>query len=87
MQAVLCNAQLKNIKSKIKKQKYSKLLQKFKKINIKFYKFSNIETPWFVDIYVNIREELIKYLKSKNIMTRKVYPSISSRKYIKINSN
>ena len=86
MQAVLCNAQLKNIKSKIKKKReifksYYENLKRNK--NIKFYNFNNIETPWFVDIYVNNREKLIKYLKSKNIMTRKVYPSISSQKIYK----
>ena len=73
MQAVLCNAQLKNIRLKIKKKReifknYYENLKSNK--NIKFFKFYNSETPWFIDIYVNNREKLIKHLKSKNIITR-----------------
>lgn len=86
IQSVLCNAQLTNIKKKITKKK--KIFETYKnnlKINknIKFYKFFKSETPWFVDIYVNKRENLISYLKKKGIGTRKVYPAISKQKIFK----
>ena len=35
--------------------------------------------PWFIDIYVDNRNELQKYLKEKNIGTRTVYPPINSQ--------
>jgi perosamine synthetase len=88
MQSVLCNAQLANIQKKIIKKKkifetYKKNLKKNK--NIKFYKFTETETPWFVDIYVNNRKSLIMYLKKMGIDTRKVYPAISKQKIFKNN--
>ncbi len=86
MQSVLGNAQLTNIEKKIKRKKkifnmYFKSLNENR--NIKFYKFTEFETPWFVDIYVNNREKLIEYLKRHKIFTRKVYPSISKQKIFK----
>jgi len=43
---------------------------------------TNLEftVPWFVDIYTNKREELIKYLEKHNIKTRKIYPPIYNQK-------
>ena len=35
--------------------------------------------PWFIDIYVDNRDELQKYLKGKNIGSRPVYPPINSQ--------
>ncbi len=35
--------------------------------------------PWFIDIYINNRKELQKYLKEKNIGSRLVYPPINSQ--------
>jgi perosamine synthetase len=86
MQSVLCNAQLANIKKKIKKKR--KIFEIYKnnlKINnnIKFYKFFKSETPWFVDIYLNNRDNLASYLKKKGIDTRKVYPAINKQKIFK----
>ena len=35
--------------------------------------------PWFIDIYVEDRDELQQYLKERNIGTRPVYPPINSQ--------
>jgi len=40
----------------------------------------NYCTPWFVDIYVENRAELMSYLKNKGIQTRYLYPSITKQK-------
>lgn len=34
--------------------------------------------PWFVDIFVERRDELVEYLKKHNVQTRPTYPMISS---------
>ena len=34
--------------------------------------------PWFVDIYIDNRDELMEYLKKHNIQTRKTYPEVST---------
>ena len=67
IQSVLCNTQLINIKKITKKRKIFETYKNNLKINrnIKFYKFFKSETPWFVDIYVNNRENLISYLKKR----------------------
>lgn len=33
--------------------------------------------PWFIDIYIDNRDELMAYLKKHNIQTRKTYPEIN----------
>ena len=33
--------------------------------------------PWFVDIFVDRRDELMKFLKIHNIQTRSTYPEIN----------
>lgn len=35
--------------------------------------------PWFIDIYIDNRELLLKYLEENNIGSRKVYPPINSQ--------
>ncbi len=35
--------------------------------------------PWFIDIYIDNRDELQRYLKEKNIGSRPVYPPINSQ--------
>ena len=37
-------------------------------------------TPWFVDVFVEKRDELAEYLKKNGIETRKIYPTIPSQK-------
>ena len=41
-------------------------------------------TPWFVDIYVEDPEALQKFLKAKNIGTRKIYPPVHSQKLFQL---
>lgn len=36
-------------------------------------------TPWFIDVYVDKRDDLIAYLKEKGIGTRKMYPLIPTQ--------
>ena len=86
MQSVLGNAQLINIKRKIQKKKkiFNLYFDNLKdNHDIKFYKFSDFETPWFVDVYVKNREKLIYHLRNHKIISRKVYPSISTQKIFK----
>ena len=79
-----CSIKKYQIENKKKREIFKNYYENLKSNkNIKFFKFYNSETPWFIDIYFNNREKLIKHLKSKNIITRKVYPSISSQKIYK----
>lgn len=83
MQSALAIGQLKNIKNRIKKKKfimetYYSLLKKNKKIII--FKPLKNETNWSFDLYYKNVKQLKKYLKSKNIKTRYVYPPINTQK-------
>lgn len=40
----------------------------------------NICTPWFIDARVRDRDDLVKFLKTKNIGTRTMYPPINQQK-------
>lgn len=42
--------------------------------------FSASAIPWFFDIYVERREELIAFLKDKGIQTRPIYPALHTQK-------
>jgi perosamine synthetase len=44
-------------------------------------------TPWFVDIYVKDPEALQKFLKVKNIDTRRIYPPVHSQKLFQLAEN
>ena len=86
IQAALGLSQLKDIKQRIKKKKkiFQTYFNKLSKINgIKMFKFNNKETPWFCDIYLTNPKKLQKYLHSFNIMSRLVYPPLSSLKILK----
>ena len=84
-QAAIGIAQMKKLKSRIKKKKnmfkhYKKLLSQIKKIE---FIDTNIQktTPWMIDIVLSnnkIREELIDFLAKNNIGTRIFYPPIHS---------
>merc|ERR1712086_581577 len=43
--------------------------------------------PWFIDIFVDDRDELNKYLKSKGIGTRPVYPPLHTQTAYKERNN
>ncbi len=86
IQAALGLSQLIDIKKKIKKKRqiFKIYFNKLSKINgIKMFKFNNKETPWFCDIYLNNPKKLQKYLNSFGIMSRLVYPPLSSLKILK----
>jgi perosamine synthetase len=44
-------------------------------------------TPWFIDVKAEKREDLISYLKSKNIGSRRMYPPINKQKAYNIIGN
>lgn len=83
MQAVIGNEQMKKLAWRInrKKEIYS-LYKTFLNgiIEIKFFD-QDLEntTPWFIDILVENREELIDYLKNNGIGTRLMYPPINKQ--------
>lgn len=84
LQASLGISQLDTLKFRINRKRYifslyQKELSKISKIKI--LKFSNYETPWFVDIFVEEKLELIKYLKKNNIICREIYPSLNKLKF------
>jgi len=84
-QAAVGIAQMKKLKSRIKRKKdmfklYTELLSKVKKIE---FIDTDIQktTPWMIDILFNknkVREEIINYLDKSNIGTRIFYPPIHS---------
>lgn len=44
--------------------------------------------PWFIDIYIDNKNELASYLKENNVGVRSVYPPVSSQEiYYKINES
>lgn len=85
IQAVLGISQLEDIKTRVKKKKYifnyyHKYLKKIKKIN--FLEFKKNETPWFIDIYVDDKNNLKNHLKKKNVLTRDIYPPLNKLKFL-----
>jgi perosamine synthetase len=76
MQAVVGLCQLKNISDRISK-KYEIYDEYYQYLNE--YMFEPNTLPWFVDLYVEQRENLIEYLKHNNIQTRAMYPMLTSQ--------
>lgn len=82
LQAVVGLNQVRNIQDRIVKKievydLYFNLLEKNKLVKIK--PRVNNEVPWFVDIYTEKRESLCKFLYSKGIGYREMYPMISTQ--------
>ena len=67
-----------NTKKKIWKT-YQKLLQNTSGITIFNHDLEHT-TPWFIDVVVSNRSDLMKHLKSNDIGTRVMYPPIHSQK-------
>jgi perosamine synthetase len=83
-QAITGLSQIKDIEWRINRKKeiyslYYNSLKDIIMIDIKFLVLDLI-TPWFVDIYIIHKRNLIERLNSKGIQTREVYPSIPSQK-------
>ncbi|AGK60075.1 putative pyridoxal phosphate-dependent enzyme apparently involved in regulation of cell wall biogenesis [Archaeoglobus sulfaticallidus PM70-1] len=90
LQAVIGLEQLKSIKWRVKRKKeiYKFYYNSLKNVEeIKFIPTDlNQTVPWFIDILVeeSIRDELINYLKTKNIGSRPFYPAINTQKPYKV---
>lgn len=83
LQAVIGLAQLKKIEARksFKRWLYDEYKQQLQDIEeILFLDFNDGNIPWFVDIYVKNRDELIGYLAENNIQTRKLYPALHTQK-------
>jgi perosamine synthetase len=86
LQSSLGISQLSNIRHRIKKKRdiyklYIKELASIKEIFFK--KFQSGETPWFVDVYLNKKKELAKFLLKNQIFTRYVYPPLNKLDFYK----
>lgn len=87
IQAIMGLNQMNDIGSRIstKRRMYDYYYEQLKNINgIKIKERRICETPWFVDIYVQNRLELIAFLMSHSIQTRCIYPELSKQK---VNNN
>lgn len=83
MQAVIGNEQMKKLKWRVTRKKEILLLYRNLLANVKEITFfeQDLEntTPWFIDVLVEDRENLQKYLKENQIGTRIMYPPINKQ--------
>jgi len=83
IQAVIGIEQMKKLQRRVekKKQMYRRYQENLDKIDkIKLVKTDLNDTPpWFIDVLVDDREGLMKYLKEKGIGTRPFYPAIHTQ--------
>ena len=79
IQAVIGIEQMKKLKERVIRMKeiHDLYYNNLKELNI--IKEANYEgwIPWFIDIIVDNRDDLINFLKIHNIQTRKTYPEIN----------
>lgn len=83
LQAIMGKNQLSDIEWAIRRKKeiYDRYESRLDgRANISIIHREEYHTPWFVDIYVNHREDLIEYLKQNGIGTRAVYQPLTSQK-------
>jgi len=80
IQAVIGIEQMKKLKWRVNRKK--EILVRYKKnlANLDNLSFFNQDlehtTPWFIDVMVKNRDDLIEYLKARNIGSRAMYPPI-----------
>jgi perosamine synthetase len=91
MQAVIGNEQMKKLGWRITRKKemlklYRNLLANLKEV-IFFSQDLEFTTPWFIDVLVENRENLQKYLKENQIGTRIMYPPINKQEAYNIPGN
>lgn len=83
MQAVIGNEQMKKLEYRVnrKKEIYKLYKENLKDVSqIQFFDQDLTHTtPWFIDILVENREDLIVFLKEKGIGTRIMYPPINKQ--------
>ena len=84
LQAVIGIEQMKKLHWRVERKKeilklYKKELESVKEIKFFLQDLVNT-TPWFIDVLAEKREELIAFLKLKNIGVRVMYPPINKQK-------
>ena len=82
LQAVVGIEQMKQLDDRVLKMKliYNQYYDNLVDLNIIKKPLSNDWIPWFVDIYIDDREDLIEFLNKHNIKTRPTYGEINKTK-------
>lgn len=88
LQAITGLSQIKNIEERIKRKKeiykcYKEQLAAVKGVH--FITTDESVTPWFVDIYAESRNDLIKHLEDNKIKSRAMYPALHTQPLFKDN--
>jgi len=88
MQAVIGNEQMKKLEWRVERKKdilrlYKKQLAGVNEVQF-FEQDLSCTTPWFIDAFVEDRENLQAYLKDKQIGTRIMYPPINKQEAYQI---
>jgi len=83
LQAIIGIEQMKKLPWRVERKKemlkrYKSNLKTLKQISFFSQDLENT-TPWFIDMLVDDRDDLVEYLKSKNIATRLMYPPINKQ--------
>jgi perosamine synthetase len=83
LQAVVGIEQMKKLSERVQRKKdiyalYQKELEKCKQVSFIVTDLKDT-SPWFIDVFVEKREALIDYLKSKDIGSRAFYPPIHTQ--------
>ena len=88
IQAVVGMAQLETISERVnrKRELYSFYRDELSFVSEIQFLPTNLEeiTPWFVDVFIENREDLIAYLNENAIGSRPIYPPINSQKIYKL---
>ncbi|MFC2138803.1 DegT/DnrJ/EryC1/StrS family aminotransferase [Bacteroidota bacterium] len=83
LQAVIGIEQMKKLQLRIDRKKNIYIKYKEDLLNLKQVMFFNQDlentTPWFIDVLVENRKELIEYLKERGIGSRVMYPPINKQ--------
>ena len=79
LQAVVGIEQMKQLDCRVLKMKqiYDQYYNNLKELNIMKEPVSSNWIPWFVDIYIDNREEIIEFLNKHNIKSRPTYGEIN----------
>lgn len=79
LQAVVGIEQMKQLEFRIERMKciYNLYYNNLKELGIILKPLSNTWIPWFVDIYIDNRDDLVEYLNKHNIKTRHTYGEIN----------
>lgn len=91
LQAVIGNEQMKKLPMRILRKKeilqqYHEMLADVKEVRF-FDQDLSCTTPWFVDVLVEKRNELTKYLKLNEIGSRTMYPPINKQEAYNLPGN